>query len=57
MHEENETVHWIPPQTDEFKMNIDAAEGGDLSWGIAAIFRDHKGEVLAAATWKKSFKN
>ena len=43
---------WPPSKEEDYKPNIDVAEPEELKWGIGAIIQDHKGEVLAAKTWR-----
>ena len=56
-HPQNIPLQWCPPCEGLIKVNVDAAEAGNISWGIGAIYRDHEGEVLASATWKISCNN
>ena len=45
-------ARWCPPKPGFYKLNTDAYEDGEYSWGIGTIIRDEEGECLAAATWE-----
>ena len=51
-HPVNDSVVWQPLREREYKLNIDVAKAEELKWGIGAVIRNHKEEVLAAATWR-----
>lgn len=49
-----DTVHWSPPPTGWFKLNVDAAgPAEDGNWGMSAVIRDSNGLVAAATCCKK----
>jgi hypothetical protein len=42
------------PRSGFIKANCDANLSVDGRWGLGAIFRDEKGQVVASATWERS---
>jgi len=46
-------VHWTPPFSGFYKLNVDAAcpiEGD--KWGIGVVVRDNEGVVIGASSWQ-----
>lgn len=46
-------VHWTPPFSGFYKLNVDAAGPieGD-KWGIGVVVRDYEGVVVGASSWQ-----
>ena len=47
-----EPIRWKPPRQGCYKINTDACQAGEFNWGIGAVARDVKRNILAGATWK-----